>query len=343
MQKILRAIIDKGLTTIAPTLSYELGVCYEVISREVKKDDKEIAEILEELSNLKILEREISGNLCVCPVCGAHKILVELRCPFCKSAKLVKGVMVEHIRCGHVDLEERFKSGGRYICPKCNKPLTAIGVDYRKPGLVYKCLDCGSLSPTAGKHYLCVKGHSFEEHNVIIKPVYTYRFNPDNRFLVEKELIEFDSVLNSFREAGWLIQSPASIEGESGVQHEFSFSIWFTQSSADGRWPDLVADHYAEVDVVGSTQLLALQAKAMDVHSKEKIVVAMPRLDDNAKLLARGFGINVVEGLSVEEVKQKLKQTLLDIQRKRSREALRAEKEALEEVLRDLGGTTDRT
>ncbi|MEM1994735.1 MAG: hypothetical protein QXW32_04590 [Nitrososphaerales archaeon] len=343
VQKILRLLIDKELTTITPSLSYEFGVCYEAISREIKRDDKEIAAILEELSKLKILEQDVTGNIGVCPICSSHKLMVELRCPSCKSSKIVKGIMLEHIKCGYVDLEEKFKSGDRYVCPKCNKPLTTIGVDYRKPSVVYKCLDCNSLSPTAAKHHLCIKGHSFEEQNLIMKPVITYKFDLENRFLVEKELLEFDTVLNNFREEGWHIESPAYIEGESGVHHEFSFSIWFTQPTSALGWPDLVAEHCAEENEVSSTPLLAFQAKAMDVHSKEKILVAMPGLDENAKLLARGFSINTVEGSSAEEVKEKLKQTLLNIKQKRSKAVLEAEKAALEEALKELGGTIDRT
>ncbi|MEM3510039.1 MAG: hypothetical protein QXE57_01945, partial [Nitrososphaerales archaeon] len=71
VQKILRLLIDKELTTITPSLSYEFGVCYEAISREIKRDDKEIAAILEELSKLKILEQDVTGNIGVCPICSS--------------------------------------------------------------------------------------------------------------------------------------------------------------------------------------------------------------------------------------------------------------------------------
>ncbi|NHV96529.1 MAG: hypothetical protein HA494_01885 [Thaumarchaeota archaeon] len=343
VQDILKALIDKEIKTIEPSLSFDLGVCYEAISVSIKKEEKEIIEILEELADRGILEREITGNIAVCPICGSHKLMMELCCPTCKSRRIVKGGMIEHIKCGYVDLEELFRNEDRLICPKCGKTLTIIGVDYRKPGVVYKCLSCGTLTPTAEKHYICNKTHPFDEHNILMRPIASYTFNPEKRVLVEKELIEFDSVLEGFREVGWIVESPAIVEGESGVQHQFSFSIWFQPRPSDGRWPDLVADHYAEENEVESTNLLAFQAKAMDVHSKEKILVAMPCLDKNAKLLAKGFGITTVEASTATEVKEKLKQALLDIKQKRSREGLKAEKEALEEALKELGGTLDRT
>jgi len=75
----------------------------------------------------------------------------------------------------------------------------------------------------------------------------------------------------------------------------------------------------------------------MYVHSKEKILAAMPSLDENAKLLAKGFTITTVEASTATEVKEKLRQTLLNIKQKYSKEGLKAEKEALEEALKELG------
>jgi len=343
VQEILKALLDKEIKTIEPSLSFDLGVCYEAIGLSIKKEEKEIIDILEELAKREILEREVTGNIVVCPICRSHKLMMQLRCPACKSGRIVKGAMIEHIRCGYVDLEELFRNEDKLVCPKCGKTLTTIGVDYRKLGVVYKCLNCSTITPTAEKHYMCSRSHSFDEHNIVMRPITSYKFKPEKRVLVEKELIEFDSVLEGFREIGWVIESPSIVEGESGVQHQFSFSIWFQQRPPDGSWPDLVADHYAEENEVESINLLAFQAKAMDVHSKEKILVAMPCLDKNAKLLARGFSITTVEASSATEVKEKLRQTLLDIKQKYSKEGLKAEKEALEEALKELGGTSDRT
>jgi len=343
VQDILKALIDKEMKTIEPSLSFDLGVCYEALSTSIKKEEQEITSILEELNRRGILGQDVIGNIAICPICGSHKLMMELCCPTCKSRRIVKGAMIEHIRCGYVDLEELFRSGERLVCPKCSKTLTTIGVDYRKPGVVYKCLDCNTLTPAAEKHYICSRSHSFDERNIVMKPIATYRFDLEKRVLVEKELIEFDSILETLREEGWIVESPAIIEGESGVQHQFSFSIWFRKQPSDGRWPDLVADHYAEENEVESTNLLAFQAKAMDVHSQEKILVAMPCLDKSAKLLAKGFGINTVEASTASEVKEKLKQTLSNIKLRHSKEGLKAEKKALEEALRELGGTVDRT
>lgn len=316
VQRLLRALKDGKVKVIEPKLSYEHGATYDALSEITGITGEKLNSILEKLSMLELLETHIWGNLTVCPTCRSHRLMMHLRCPTCKSTSMRKGVVVEHMSCGHIDVEENFRKKDRLVCPKCGKNLKAIGVDYRKPGTLYKCLRCGGFYPTPEKHYTCDNGHSFEEQNLAIKEVKAYRLNPAKHALVERELIDFESILEEMRKAGWPVEAPAKIKGESGVHHEFVFAVWMDDEALKGESPDLVADLYTEEKEIDSIAPLAFQAKAMDVHSKEKVLIAMPGLDERAKLLAKSFGITVVESSKAKEIEEKTVEIITNMRQK---------------------------
>jgi hypothetical protein len=63
-------------------------------------------------------------------------------CPDCGSANLDVDDTVHHFRCGHVAPLGEYEQGQQLICPKCDRELKHIGVDYDKPSLIYECNDC---------------------------------------------------------------------------------------------------------------------------------------------------------------------------------------------------------
>lgn len=327
VQSLLKALRDGQVKIMEPTLSYDYGILYEALSEIMGVTAEELNQLLEELNKLGILESHVHGNMAVCPTCGSHKFMLQLRCPTCKSPSLLKDVMIEHMNCGHIDLEENFRKGDKLVCPKCGKALKAIGVDYRKPGTLYKCLSCDGFSPTPQKHYTCSNGHSSEELELVIKNVKFYKFNPAKRTLIEREILDFSPLLEKLRESGWRVEVPAKVKGESNVIHEFVFVIWTNGQESKGKWPDIVADLYTGEKEIESIAPLAFQAKSMDAHSKEKILMVMPGLDEKAKLLAESFGINVAEASRAEEIKGRIKEILEDMKRKKRKEISKIEKD----------------
>lgn len=64
-------------------------------------------------------------------------------CPKCNTSDLYTENLVHHFVCAHVAPESDFINGDQMICPKCNRLLRHIGVDYDKPSLIYTCNNCG--------------------------------------------------------------------------------------------------------------------------------------------------------------------------------------------------------
>ncbi|NHV97656.1 MAG: hypothetical protein HA494_07745 [Thaumarchaeota archaeon] len=334
VQRLLRALRDGVIEVLEPKLDAERGVSYPAAASVTGASDEELEYILRELSSLGVLSSSVVDNVAVCPSCGSPKLLLQIRCPTCGSPNLVRGVMIEHLACGHLDLEKSFRKEGGLTCPRCGRALKAIGVDYRRPGILYSCLNCRGSSSNPRRRYTCPSGHSFDEDDLVVREVNSYRLNPQKRELVMRETVDLKPTLEKFSSI-WRLEAPATIRGRSGVELDFDYALW--SKGSDGR-VDVVAEVVTQEGEVNETLVLAFFAKTLDVEASERILVAMPKLDVKAKLLAKSYGIQVVEAESAQELQQKVGDLLRQIVVKREEASLKAEAETLEKVLEELEG-----
>ncbi|MFA5363680.1 MAG: response regulator [Candidatus Bathyarchaeia archaeon] len=101
---------------------------------------EQLVPTLKSFAEIKILEEEHSRSVIVCPDCDVVTSTLYLECPECESSQMTKEEALEHFDCGNIDFRSKYDNGeGRLVCPKCEKKLKVIGVDYRKIENWYKC------------------------------------------------------------------------------------------------------------------------------------------------------------------------------------------------------------
>jgi DNA-directed RNA polymerase subunit RPC12/RpoP len=64
--------------------------------------------------------------------------------------------MIHHFVCAHVAPEKDFKKEEHLECPKCDKHLRHIGIDYDKPSTIYSCNSCSHEFQNPGMLSLCL-------------------------------------------------------------------------------------------------------------------------------------------------------------------------------------------
>ena len=304
VQRILKAVKNGEVNVLEPTVNYDFGVEYPKL-KELGLSRDEALSIINDLCEAGILVGEIVNNMAVCPKCGSHRLLFQLSCPSCGSPKLSRGAVVEHLLCGYIDVEDNFRRGLDLVCPKCGKLLRAIGVDYRRPGIFYKCLDCQNPFPNPKAKYMCSNGHMFDESELSLFQVRAYRLNPAGRVLLEKATVDLEAILRVLVDNGWHVEKPAVIRGKAGVNHEFSFAVWTSKNDVENKPPNVVGELVLSEGKADSTVILAFWAKSIDVEAKEKIVMAVPGLDEKAEMLAKCYDMHVIEAENGSELQAK--------------------------------------
>ena len=219
-----------------------------------------------------------------------------MSCIRCDSTEVIGGKVLEHMVCSNYDFEENFNiQNGKVSCQKCGD--SAPGTDYVQRGLGYKCLSCSFFMDEPRTLITCVScGYSLaKERNL--------SFNPKRpRVDLHGRASSLESIVRKVRARGWFALPFRSLVGKSGVEHEFSLVVSETPVMnghiRGGRL--LVAELISSTRHLGKIQLLTFFAKALDVGVKNRILVAIPKLEDDAKKFADSYGIIVLESPSPE-------------------------------------------
>lgn len=142
------------LDNLEKILAYSHRISFARLSEYCNMDKDQLMKYLTQFEKenkiMKVPDmREIS-----CSQCGSLRILPNFFCPACNSNNFEQGKLIEHFKCGNVSVEKSYKEN---ICPKCNKEIKILGVDYKSLDNYYICNDCGDKFPTPSEDYVCLK------------------------------------------------------------------------------------------------------------------------------------------------------------------------------------------
>jgi hypothetical protein len=307
VQMLLSKFLSGEIKTIEPVYDLEVGYRYPVVETIVGEATL-VEPFLNKLYEAGVLEKKLYDKIIFCPKCGSADVSTRYCCPSCKSFNIQKSSLIEHVKCGYMDVEDKFCEGDKRICPKCHEELRKIDVDYYKAGIWCTCKDCEkSFDIPVPAHFCrnCRATSTFEE--VIIKDVYSYTL---------KENVTAESSLNWFLVAaireilitkGLMVESPGILKGKSGANHSFDIVAY----KGDKPQKAIVVDLAMSTgNVVSEQPVIALFAKIFDVSPERAYLIAIPKLSENGKKMAELYKISAIEAKNQEEAIASLKESL---------------------------------
>jgi len=307
VQVLLSKFLSGELETLEPVYDLKTGYRYPVVEAIVG-EASQVEPFLSKLHAAGVLEKKLYDKIIFCPKCSSAEVSTRYCCPFCKSFNIQKSSLIEHVKCGYMDIEENFLEGDKYVCPKCHETMTKIDVDYKKAGIWCACEDCSKSVDIPVPVHFCRNCHTdstFEE--AVIKDVYSYTLT---------ENVKAESFLNWFLVAaireflmkgGLTVESPALLKGKSGANHSFDIMAY----SGDETQKMIVVDLATTTENVVSEQpVIALFVKIFDVSPERAYLIAIPKLSENGKKMAELYKIRAIEAENQEEAIASLKESL---------------------------------
>lgn len=297
----LNALQKGELTEIKPVIDLTLkdGFTYPEVDRILGTSGRETAQTLESLAEEDILLKQPFEKLLLTAE-GSPQIIPVERCPHCDSSNLAKGRVLEHFACGYVRLEDDFKVGLKYICPKCKRELTLIGTDYRSPGVRYRCLSCKEIFPSATVKWRCLKtGKSCALDELQEVWLYSYRLNVAKRDWLAFELEPKTQLIDFLKSRGYEVKELTKVAGRSGATH--TIDILATRD-------DWIAKHTVGIGIlvanpgeaeVAADELFSFDTKAYDIGIHDKVIVAIPKLSPEGKRFAERQRIRILEAMDL--------------------------------------------
>jgi hypothetical protein len=306
-QALLNKFLSGEIGTLEPVYDSKTGYRYPTVEAIVG-DPSKVEPFLNKLYEEKVLERKLSDKVIYCPKCGSSSVSFRYCCPSCKSFNIHKSSLIEHVKCGYMDLEENFHKGANLVCPKCGEELKRIDFDYRKAGMWCACRDCKkSFDVPVPEHYCkeCHATSNFEQ--AVIKDVYSYNLGKDVKEKMSSSLFLIAPIREFLVKEGMKVESPAFLEGKSGAKHSFDIAAYKKDAAKKAIVVDLAISTEA---VVSEQPVIALFAKIFDVLPEKAFLVAIPKLSENARKMAELYSIKAIEAKNQAEAVILLKEKL---------------------------------
>jgi len=308
VQALLNKFMSGSIDALMPIFDLKRGFVYPDVE-EIIGESEDAEKFLAMLVEAGVLKRELYDKAVHCPKCGSMNVSVQYCCPFCLSYDIKRSSLIEHIRCGYIDIEEKFVSGVELICPKCRRKLTMEDVDYRRAGLWCTCNKCGrSFDMPTPKHFCRNCQTSFTFENAKIKEAYKYRLNEDFVKTATSEWSILAPIRKLLEEKGFKVETPGFMEGRSGVKHMFDIIAY-----NNGRKSERLAINIStspDGKQVPDHAVIDMFAKTYDSDIEKAILIAIPKISENGRKLANHYKICLIEAKTPEETIERIKETL---------------------------------
>jgi predicted transcriptional regulator/DNA-directed RNA polymerase subunit RPC12/RpoP len=261
-----------------------------------------------------------------CPECNSKISFFAITCSNCASSELKSGKALEHLSCGHCGFEEDFKSpDGRILCPHCKKSSQGLSTDFVSQGESFLCVECSTFleeprflfsCPSCG--YSTSKDAKHPSFDAWMKRSRRGPGVPNSLLLSGSNLAPLVSKIKS---RNWTATPFKSLIGKSGVKQEFSLVISNSHPVGMSQsGPLVVVDLLSNTRPITQTQLLSFFGKTLDIGVKNKILVAVPKLEIDAKRFADSYGIVTMEAATSDLALEMLYNKICEIIDKRGAE-----------------------
>lgn len=153
-----------------------IGYEFPVLSLFYKKTEAvSLLQMLKKSTKKQYLSFKLQDYIHLCKSCSGNYLNFRECCPKCNSIDIAAHDMIHHFVCAHVAPEKDFRKEDQLECPKCNKNLRHIGIDYDKPSTIYACNTCSHEFQNPGMLSLCMDcGTENQLEELLQKSIGTY-------------------------------------------------------------------------------------------------------------------------------------------------------------------------
>lgn len=147
INRTLGYLFSRGRNTLQATPYFHSGIGYYYPELSINfdhRDEYSVLKILRQAEEEGLFQSDFLQRVYLCTNCNGGYLNYREVCPKCQSSNSTTQDLVHHFPCAYVGPMSDFSNeiDDQLNCPKCNKTLRHIGVDYDKPSVLYTCNHC---------------------------------------------------------------------------------------------------------------------------------------------------------------------------------------------------------
>lgn len=180
INKVINFMTSRDKKKLAPIPYIHSGIGYFIPEISVNfgiNDEHNVLRIMQIAEDEGLFTSTFSERVYLCTNCNGGYLNYREVCPKCSSSHANTEDMIHHFTCAYVGPISDFQNtiDDDLNCPKCNKTLRHIGVDYDKPSVLHTCQNCNHRYQDYHVKAKCLSCH-FENpvENLISKEIRNY-------------------------------------------------------------------------------------------------------------------------------------------------------------------------
>lgn len=198
MKKALDLMYTRQTKVIEPLLDpYSIiGYAYPTVSMSFEPhEETEVLAALDWAEHHGYIWPDFMEKIYLCNQCSAGLLLFREVCPHCSSSNTYGEDLVHHFPCAYIGPISDFQKPDTDVlsCPKCNKNLHHVGVDYDKPAVLNHCNECDSRFQDIFVKAKCMHcSHDTDVQYLQARNIYSYKLTKKGRLAITEGLTEVD-------------------------------------------------------------------------------------------------------------------------------------------------------
>ncbi|MCB9194873.1 MAG: hypothetical protein H6598_01435 [Flavobacteriales bacterium] len=193
---------DKKELKAIPYTRSGIGYYFPEISVNFAREDEfNVLKILKMAEDDGLFSSAFNDRVYLCTSCNGGYLNYREVCPQCSSSHSTTEDMVHHFPCAYIGPIKDFQNtiDDELNCPKCNKTLRHIGVDYDKPSVLHTCQNCNHRYQDYHVKAKCISClHDNPIENLVSKEIKTYSLTRKGRSIAYNGYVsttrDFDEV-----------------------------------------------------------------------------------------------------------------------------------------------------
>jgi len=147
IKKVLNYMYTRDTRSLKPTVDLNSSIGYtfpELSVNFTAAEEPQVLEILEWADREGLIWPDFHEKIYLCNNCSSGYLSYREVCPHCNSSNSKSEDLIHHFPCAYIGPISDYQNNidNSLTCPKCNKALRHIGIDYDKPSVVHHCNNC---------------------------------------------------------------------------------------------------------------------------------------------------------------------------------------------------------
>lgn len=147
-----------------------IGYSYPMLSLFFKENEAiSMLQLAQKITANGMVNAKLKDQIHLCKGCHGNYFNFREVCASCNSIDISPQDMIHHFVCAHVAPAADFKKQEDLSCPKCDKHLRHIGIDYDKPSTIYHCNTCSHEFQQPKMEALCLDCETINDLEELIQ------------------------------------------------------------------------------------------------------------------------------------------------------------------------------